>query len=228
MALIGEARSAGHEHQRLLIVFAQEERAERAFHAQDLAQFHLRLAGAEHMVGEYPARRMAYVQLDQVVFAGRRGHRIAAPAAILQDELDVLPGVVAEGIRRGQLQLDDHDVAGRLLQAHDARRHLADLDVAGHADFMRFYRQVGTGPGLAEEGIALLQVFGREDLRGARAGVVRPGNDPALAGGTRAVAATVRQDDARRQGAVQYGLPLFDGELVLAGLNCDLETHDAR
>src|SRR3546814_423659 len=81
---------------------------------------------------------------------------------------------------------------------------------------------------LAKQGIALLQVFGRQNLLRAGAGVVRAFKHLALASGTCTVAAAVRQDDACGQGTVQYGLPVFDGELVIAGLNCDLETHDVQ
>ena len=48
----------------------------------------------------------------------------------------------------------------------------------------------------------------------------------ALAGGAGAVAAAVGQHDARGQGAVEHGLAGLDRELMLAGLNDDLEAHD--
>ena len=74
------------------------------------------------MVGELAAGQVADVQLDHVgghhqaiavVFHEclRRGrHRIAAPRAITQDELDVLAGVVIEGLVGRQLQAHQHHV----------------------------------------------------------------------------------------------------------------------
>ena len=67
-------------------VFAQEEAAERALQAQDVALLHL----AEHVVG-VAAGDVADVQLDQLVGVRRVRHREAAPLAALQQEVDVLP-----------------------------------------------------------------------------------------------------------------------------------------
>ena len=50
------------------------------------------------MVGELAARHVAYVQLDEGLLdhaVWRGGHRVAAPRAVAQDELDVLAGDVA-------------------------------------------------------------------------------------------------------------------------------------
>src|SRR3546814_7479634 len=44
----GKTRAAGHQHQRLLTVFSQEERAERHLEAQNFTQLHLRLRSEEH------------------------------------------------------------------------------------------------------------------------------------------------------------------------------------
>ena len=61
-----EAGAAGDEDDRLVAVFAQEERAERTFEAQDVALLHL----AEHVVGERAVGHVAHVQLDvRVVLA---------------------------------------------------------------------------------------------------------------------------------------------------------------
>jgi hypothetical protein len=72
-----KAGARGQQDDGLVRVLAQEEAAERAFHAQDFLFLH----AAEHMVGELAARHVADVQLD----AGRRllqvrggGHGIGA------------------------------------------------------------------------------------------------------------------------------------------------------
>jgi hypothetical protein len=55
-----EAGARGQQHHRLVRVLAQEEAAERAFHAQDLLFLHRR----EHVVGELAARHVPDVQFD--------------------------------------------------------------------------------------------------------------------------------------------------------------------
>src|SRR5690606_28555046 len=78
---------------------------------------------------------------------------------------------------------------------------------------------------LAEQGIARRPVLVAEQLLGCAAGIVVALQHFALAGRTGAVAAAVRQDDARVQGAIQHGLPGLDLETVPTGLYRDLETH---
>jgi len=62
------------------------------------------------MIGELAAGHVADVQFDAGAVVRRIGHRVAAAHAVAQDEFDVLPGVVAQGVVGGQLQLDYHDV----------------------------------------------------------------------------------------------------------------------
>lgn len=51
----------------------------------------------------------------------RIGHRISTAAAIAQNKLDILPGVVAEGVSRRQLQLQLHDIVRKRLACRHAR-----------------------------------------------------------------------------------------------------------
>ncbi|MNI65414.1 hypothetical protein D3C73_1209230 [compost metagenome] len=124
------------------------------------------------------------------------------------------------------MQLDHRYVRSHALQRLHARRQLADLDVAGQADFGGFHHHVRFRPRLAEQRVAVGQFFGRQDLGGILPGVELPGDHFALAGGARAVATAIGQHDACGQGAVEHGLAGLDRELMLAGLDDDLEAHD--
>ena len=83
-----EARTARDEDDRLVGFLAQEERAERALEAQDLASFEL----VEQLVREEAAGHVTDVQLEQRVVVRRRRERKAAAAVVLQQEVDVLAG----------------------------------------------------------------------------------------------------------------------------------------
>ncbi len=143
--------------------------------------------------------------------------------AILRVPADFTRNLTGGG---GQLQLDHGDVRGHAFQRLHARRQLADLDVAGQADLGGLDHHVGSRTGLAEQRVAVGQFFGRQDLRRILPGIELPGNHAALAGGARAVATAIRQDDARGQGGIEHGLAGLDRELMLAGLDDDLEAHD--
>ncbi len=177
------------------------------------------------MVGKRSARHMAYVQFNLIIFGRRASHGIAAPSAVLEDEFKVLPSVIPEWVGCGQLQLQDHDIMGGRLYLHHARRHLANLNIAGHADLARFNLHVRTGLRLAEQGIARSQILGRQNLRRMRTGLVFAGHHAALAGGTRPIVTTVGQDDAGRQRCIQHSLTGLYRKLMPAGRNGNLKTH---
>jgi hypothetical protein len=58
-----------------------------------------------------------------------------------------------------------------------------------------------------------------------RTGIEVARHHAALARRARAVATAIGQDDARRQRGVEQRLTGFGSEVVLAGLNGDLEAH---
>ena len=65
------------------------------------------------MVGELAARQVADVQLNacgSFLRVWRIGHGVGTAGSVTQDELHVLPGVIAEGVCRRQLQADAHHV----------------------------------------------------------------------------------------------------------------------
>ena len=92
-----ETGATGDKNDRLVRFLAQEERAERTFEAQDLAPLEL----GEQLVGEKAARHVPDVQVEKRVVLGRGRDRKAAPAAVLEQEVDVLPGQVLQAFVGG-------------------------------------------------------------------------------------------------------------------------------
>src|SRR5437016_10776403 len=89
-----EAGAARHHDDRLVRLLAQEKRAERAFEAQQVADFQ----GAEDLVGEGTSRSVAYEELERGDAFGPRRicGRVAAPLSVLLQTSEVLAGKEAE------------------------------------------------------------------------------------------------------------------------------------
>ncbi len=94
-----EAGAPGDEHDRLAAFLAQIEAAVRAFETQDVAFLH----AVEHMLRELPARRQAHMKLQQFVVVGSVGQGEGAAPAVLEQELDVLPGQELQSLVDRQL-----------------------------------------------------------------------------------------------------------------------------
>src|SRR5205823_4918502 len=129
-----EAGAAGRGYDRLVGLFAQIEKTQRTFEAQNLAPFVLR----KQRIGKKSAGHMANVQLEQFVGVRRRREREAAALTLLQQKVDVLAGQKLQTLVRRQLQLDDCDVGRRLVDRLDAARQAPDLNVAGTPHFAHF------------------------------------------------------------------------------------------
>ena len=216
-----EAGAARDEHDRLVRLLAQVERAERPLEAQDLAALVLR----EQRVAEEPARDVPDVEFEQTVVVRRRREREAAPLAVLQQEVDVLAGEELQALVGGQLQPDDRDVGRGLVDRLDAAGEALDLDVAGAPHFPHFDREVGARLRAAEEREPRpLLVLGQRGCL-VRAVVDLARQDLALAGAARAVAAAVRQHEVVAHRRRQHRLAVVAGERVVAGLYGNLECH---
>jgi hypothetical protein len=177
------------------------------------------------MVGELAARHVADVQLYPGAVVRRIGHAVAAPRAVAQDEFNVLPRVVAEGVVGRQLQLEHHHVMRHLFQRDHTRGHLLDGKGAFVGHLARLDQHVGLRHGAARQDEAR-SLF----LRAQRLDLVRAMDDrafqlPALARPTGAVLATIGQADALADGRRQDGLVRVGGECAPAGLHGDLERH---
>ncbi|MBX3607875.1 MAG: NAD-dependent epimerase/dehydratase family protein [Piscinibacter sp.] len=220
-----EARAAGQQHDGLVAVLAQEEAAERPLQAQDLLLLHRR----EDVVGELAARHVADVQLDEgLVGLGVRrvGHRVAAPCTVAQDELDVLPGVVAQRVIGRQLHRQHGDVGRGALDRHHAAGHLAHRELARARYGARLDHEVGLRRGAAGEDQPGFLLGRRKRLGLVRAVDHAALEQTALAGAAGAVLAAVGQADALADGGHEDRFVAIDAEGPAAGLDGDGEGHD--
>jgi hypothetical protein len=139
-----------------------------------------------------PARRRQSIQAHR--------QRIAAALAVLQQEVDVLPGQEAEVLVHRQPQADHRYVRRRPFQPLDPARNHAGLHALhlAHLD-----HEIGQRLGLAEERVALRLVAFRKIRLVHQAVVDLAFEDGAAAGAADAGTAAVRQHvpgfDARLQ-----------------------------
>ena len=212
-----EAGAAGHEDDRLVGVLAQVEGAQRALEAQDGALLHL----LEDVAREGAARRLAHVQLQELVVVRRVGHGEAAPLAVLHQDVDVLAREELQPLAGGKLERDDRDVVGGLLHLLHAAGQRADREVLRAGELAHLEDDVGERPRAAGERLAgeLLGVVQRALLVVAVDELARA--QDALAGAAGAVAAAVRQADALAQGGLEDGFAGGDLERVAARLEPD-------
>jgi hypothetical protein len=216
-----EAGAAGDEDDRLVRFLAQEERAERTFEAKDLATS----VFVEELVGEVPAGDVANVQLEQRVVVRWRRKGKAAAAAVLQQEIDVLPGQILEPLVRRQLDLDDRHIRRGLVDRFDAAGKLPDLDVAGAANFPDLEHEIGQRLRAAEESEPLLLLDFGQRRRLMRSVVDAPLEDLAFARAAGAVAATVREHQIRGHRRCENGVPVLARKRNAAGVYGNLVWH---
>ena len=204
-----EAGAARDEDHRLVGILAQVEGPERAFEAQDRALLHL----VEHEARERAARRLAHVQLEELVVVRRVGHREAAPLAVLQQDVDVLPGEELQPLAGRKLQVEDGDILGGPFNLFHARGHRADREVLRAGELAHLEDDVGERMRAAGERLArgLLVVVQRALLVLAVLELARAQH--ALAGAARAVAASVGQPDPWRSAASRMVSPGATGKV---------------
>jgi hypothetical protein len=223
-----EAGARGEQDDRLVGLLAQEEAAVGALDAKDVLFLHC----AEHVVGELAARHVADVQFEARARrgqgVGRIGHRVAAPRAVAQDELDVLARVELQRLARRQLQAHRHDVVRLLAEREHAHRHLADREGAGFGDLARFEHHVAECAGAAGQHVAGQLFLGAERLALVRAQRDLARELLALAGAAGAVLAAIGQPDALADGGGEDGFVGLGGELAPAGLDGDGKRRDVR
>ena len=118
----------------------------RAVEAQDVAQLH----GRENLVGEHAARHVADVQLEEGIVMRRVGQREAAPPAVLEQDVDILPGEELQAFGGGQAEVHFDDVRRQAFELLDPRRQGLDRDVGARGQLLAFERQVRLWPGTAE------------------------------------------------------------------------------
>jgi hypothetical protein len=136
---------------------------------------------AEHVFGESAMRHVSDMQLDKLVIVRGVGHRIAAPLAITQKNVDVLTREKLQALVRRQLQFEYHDIFGHLVYLLNAAWKPSDLQCADTVDFACFYDQITGWSGLAKQRVAgAFLEFG--ECAGLRTSIVDgPGQNLALA-----------------------------------------------
>ena len=218
-----EAGAARHHHDRLVRLLAQEKRAERAFEAQQVADFQ----AAEDLVGEGTSRRVAHVELERGdAFGPRRiGDRVAAPLSVLQQEVDVLAGKEAEVLVHRQAQIEDRDVRRRTLDFLDPAGNLARPDARHARELVHLDDDIGERFCLAKQGIALRLVAVGKIGRMHRTVIDLAFEQGAAAGAADAGAAAVRHHEAGIEPGLQDALPFRHLEAVSAWFESDAVSH---
>lgn len=86
------------------------------------------------MVGELAAGHMADMEFKTSTRLWNTGHRVAAPGAVAQKDLDVLAGPVGEVVVRWKLELHQHNIVGQARQGADPGREFLDGYGSGFCD----------------------------------------------------------------------------------------------
>lgn len=216
-----ETGAAAHQDHRPGRVLAQEKTALRSADAQQCLDLHL----VEYMIGEFAAFDIAHVQFQKRAVVRRIGDGEAAGLAVLEQDVDILPGAERERLRLGQLQIQGHDIVRQPLHARDAAGQRDNRDVLQRADLARLDDQIAEGQGLTEQGQPLFLLRGAESFRQTAGVADLARHQPALAGAAIAIAATERQCDALPLGGAEQGFALGDSELLATGKDLDGMRH---
>ena len=165
------------------------------------------------------------MQLQEGVVVRRIGQREAALLAVLEQDVDVLPGEELQALAGRQLEVDRHDVGCQALKLLDARGHGLDRNVGGRTDLLRFERQIGLRPGATEERQAGGLFLVAQRLRLGLAMVDAAGKDFPLARAAGAVPAAIGHGQALAQRGVENGFVGFGDKLPAARLDGNLMAH---
>jgi hypothetical protein len=163
------------------------------------------------------------VQLQEGVVVRRVGQRKAAALAILEQDVDVLAGQKPQPFAHRQLEIDDHDIVGRVLDFLHARRHAADRNILCRADLAAFDFEIAQWSRLAEQRTAD-RLFGiRQHVLLVIAIIHASGQDFSLAAAAGAVAAAVGNDQPFAQCGLEDGFVVVNRKAVVAGFDRDVE-----
>ncbi len=191
-----ESRACGKQYGWLLRPFAQGELSERQLDAQPVA---LRDA-AQHTFGEPAAGHVAHVQLHAVVFVRRIRHRIVAPRAVRQLDLQILAGAELGAHARRQPQLQNADVGGRLRDAVHGGVERLSRDGVALLDATRRNRQIRVGAQAAQQ-----RTLGRPRYCALHRRTRLSRHETSFAGRADALAARVRHRVSGAFGRVEHG-----------------------
>ena len=213
------------KQQRTGTVIAQEEAAIGAFDAQDFLFLH----AAEDMVGELASRHVTDVQINarqgRIDLMGRRGHRVAAPLPIGEQEVDVLARMVLHGHIGRQLQCDPHHVGRELFEVHHPYRHLAHGERSFRGHLARFQHQIAPGQRTTGEDVAFCGFRIRQGILLIGAVFHLATELAAFARPAGSILAAVGQPDVLPYAGIQHRFVRKHLELTTTRLYVDLKTH---
>ncbi len=146
------------------------------------------------------------MQLDQIAVVRRTCDREAAPATVLDQEVEVLPWQKRQRLDGRQPQEHLHDVRSERHEPSDPARQCLDLDIGHPGDQSRLDGQVRSRARLAEQNVSGPRLLFRETQgpAGRIANLTRLQQRPA--GAAVAGLATMRQIESGAQRRLEHGL----------------------
>ena len=219
-----EAGRARDEDHRLVAVLAQEERTERALELDHLAHLH----AVEHVGREASSGNEPDLQFDFAARVGGGREREAALFAVVEQDVDVLPGAKAQRPLADQGEAHLHHVVGKARERHDAcampmhgkpcrcnARHVFEFDVGERRRTARQH--------LARGDFGVAQRIGLVD-----AVVDAAGQQRAFAYAAAAVAAIERKRDLLAQCRFEQRFAGVPGHDPMIGMDQHAELVRAR
>ena len=225
-----EAGAAGdHEHRARALAVA--ELSDRPLDAQQRPRRERRSAlgrAAEQALGEAAAGHAAHVQLEERAVVRGTGDGEAAAPPVIEQHVQVLPGLEGQALDRRQAQEHLHHIRRERRQARDAARQGLDLHLRDAGDQPRRHGEGGCRPRLAQQYVPGLFLLGGEPERPAVRVADLPGEHARAARTAVAGLAAVRQVQPRGERGLQDRLPLGDLQGAAVRLDADAVLVQAR
>ena len=167
--------------------------------------------GAAHLLGKHLLRKFtagssAHVQLERAGIVRRRGDGEAAPPALGQHDVDVLPRLEIETLGGRQPQVNSHHIVREPLDALDAARQALDAQRTLRTGCEYLEQQIAAGVRPTEQH----ESIGGLVIRQAERPTVRVGHlaleQSRSAGSAVAAQAAMRHVESRAQSRVEHRL----------------------
>ena len=166
---------------------------------------------------------MADMQFDILVVMRRIRDREGSPAAVGEEEIQILAGAKLQALAFRQFQSQAHHIMGQMIGRVYAAGQQLYLDVGGGLCLACRNGQIAGRKTLAGQALT-----GPSFLQGGRGTVVYDlaGEQVGGTGSTSPVAASVGEADVLANGRLQNGLVFFDLETMAAGADGNGKTHE--